>query len=915
MRSKTVKSTCVDCQNSASQMNDTSGCTASTEIASSSASVAATSRNFCHKHTVVARAAANCNSFFRRYQYSDDISCHKTLQWLKNNIAFSNDLYRFQLWSNIESFKVFHRKFRQFFRTKHYLNASCFKCHHTNILPDLQQQKQKQQKNHSQNPELKARTTIKSVHIFHHLLQYSLFLLTVQLLCPLVSVLAQSSTNVTSSSAVPNTYLSDRSRRSLSQHEQLRLRHKYYTNKYAIRIEGGSAAEADRIALKYGFTNLGPVFPNDEYFLFESKQVRRRSSRRTRSVQTNSVAREPHVQWIEQQVAKLRVKRGFQPIKRDPLSYYHRLKGNEITGDSSGRRTGSHKGKMGHNNRQRNNGNNHNDVVADSMAYTVNDPLWDDMWYLNRAEYDHGMDHNVKEAWELGYTGKGVVVTILDDGLEKTHPDIAPNYDVLASCDVNDSDDDPTPRYELTDENRHGTRCAGEVAAIFNNSLCIVGIAYNARIGVLLYQYEKLLIFINSRVLGIRMLDGDVTDVVEAKSLGHNSHYIDIYSASWGPDDDGRTVDGPARLTRKAFEKGIKEGRRGLGSIFVWASGNGGKDADSCNCDGYTNSIYTLSISSATERGNIPWYSEACSSTLATTYSSGASGEKMIVTTDLHHSCTNAHTGTSASAPLAAGIVALTLQANPNLTWRDLQHIVVRTAKPWNLKAGDWLTNGVGRNVSHSFGYGLMDAGAMVKLAANWTTVPEQRRCIFEYPAKYKTVPHGNRLQLQLYSDGCATKPHEKVVYLEHVQAIINLSAPKRGDIQIYLISPSGTRSTLLAKRARDNSRSGFRDWAFMTTHNWGEIAVGLWTLEIDNDGWDDATLITWELVLWGTVVEVGPNGGTHQSQLTERSIVNGYGVDDFGLPDGCSSLEPTKKLIASLIIIVLFKSIAFNMF
>ncbi|KAK5967801.1 Peptidase S8 S53 domain containing protein [Trichostrongylus colubriformis] len=286
-----------------------------------------------------------------------------------------------------------------------------------------------------------------------------------------------------------------------------------------------------------------------------------------------------------------------------------------------------------------------------------NDPLWTDMWYLNRAEItgNSKMDHNVKEAWDLGYTGRGVVVTILDDGLERTHPDIAPNYDARASYDVNDRDDDPMPRYEYSDENRHGTRCAGEVAAIFNNSLCIVGIAYNARIG------------------GIRMLDGDVTDAVEAASLGHNSDYVDIYSASWGPDDDGRTVDGPAKLTRAAFERGIREGRRGKGSVFVWASGNGGKDADSCNCDGYTNSIYTLSISAATENGNIPWYSEACSSTLASTYSSGATGEKMIVTTDLHHACTNTHTGTSASAPLAAGIVALTLEANPDLTWRDLQ--------------------------------------------------------------------------------------------------------------------------------------------------------------------------------------------------------------------------------------------------
>lgn len=72
------------------------------------------------------------------------------------------------------------------------------------------------------------------------------------------------------------------------------------------------------------------------------------------------------------------------------------------------------------------------------------------------------------------------------------------------------------------------------------------------------------------------------------------------------------------------------QGRNGRGSIFVWASGNGGRDHDNCNCDGYTNSIWTLSISSATENGLVPWYSEACSSTLATTYSSGGTGEKQV---------------------------------------------------------------------------------------------------------------------------------------------------------------------------------------------------------------------------------------------------------------------------------------------
>ena len=56
-----------------------------------------------------------------------------------------------------------------------------------------------------------------------------------------------------------------------------------------------------------------------------------------------------------------------------------------------------------------------------------------------------------------------------------------------------------------------------------------------------------------SGIGGVRMLDGDVTDAVEARSLGLNAQHIHIYSASWGPDDDGKTVDGPGRLATRAF--------------------------------------------------------------------------------------------------------------------------------------------------------------------------------------------------------------------------------------------------------------------------------------------------------------------------------------------------------------------------
>lgn len=184
-------------------------------------------------------------------------------------------------------------------------------------------------------------------------------------------------------------------------------------------------------------------------------------------------------------------------------------------------------------------------------------------------------------------------------------------------------------------------------------------------------------------------------------------------------------------MAKKAFVDGVFNGRKGLGNIFVWASGNGGRFNDSCSCDGYANSIYTLSISSVSERGEKPWYLEECASTLATTYSSGdeRAGEKEIVTTDLRHKCTTKHTGTSAAAPLAAGIIALTLEVNPRLTWRDIMYLVVVTSRPHAIKSNNYFVNKRGFLVSSRYGFGLMDAGRMVELAKTWRPVPPLQTC------------------------------------------------------------------------------------------------------------------------------------------------------------------------------------------
>lgn len=361
------------------------------------------------------------------------------------------------------------------------------------------------------------------------------------------------------------------------------------------------------------------------------------------------------------------------------------------------------------------------------------------------------------------------------------------------------------------------------------------------------------------------MLDGMVNDAVEARALSLNPQHIDIYSASWGPEDDGKTVDGPGPLAKKAFSNGIATGRNGLGSIFVWASGNGGRQTDNCNCDGYTNSIYTLSISSATQGGRKPWYLEECSSTLATTYSSGTPSHDASITTvdqDMrlrpNFICTSSHTGTSASAPIAAGIAALALQANPLLTWRDMQHIVIQTANPEPLLHEDgWSTNGVGRKYSHKFGYGLMDAGAIVDVALNWPGTGAQRECKSKLMSPNSNLASraNDNVRVAVSMDACKNSGNQ-ITAVEHVQCRITLKHNPRGSLHLVLISPLGTRSSLLRPRPRDKTDNGFDNWPFLSVHFWGEPPNGTWTLEVtQNEGNTrrPGILKSWELVLYGT--------------------------------------------------------------
>ena len=274
------------------------------------------------------------------------------------------------------------------------------------------------------------------------------------------------------------------------------------------------------------------------------------------------------------------------------------------------------------------------------------DTLYNDQWHLNNTGLGGGIpgeDINVEDAWDHSQ-GDGVVIAVVDDGLQTDHEDLTDNIYPGQHKDWVDNDDDPYPG---SSNDKHGTRVAGTVAGRWDNGKGISGVAPLARL------------------IGHRLL-GAETDFNESEALSRNYGIIDIYSNSWGPDDYGDHLEGPGTLTEDALEQGVMQGRGGLGCIYVWAGGNGETKGDNSNYDGYANSRYTIAVAASNDSGDQASYSEKGANILVNA-PSGDSGHAYITTTDYASGTTNGYTsgfnGTSASAPQVAGVVALMLEA------------------------------------------------------------------------------------------------------------------------------------------------------------------------------------------------------------------------------------------------------------
>jgi subtilisin-like proprotein convertase family protein len=443
-----------------------------------------------------------------------------------------------------------------------------------------------------------------------------------------------------------------------------------------------------------------------------------------------------------------------------------------------------------------------------------NDARFAQQWHLLNTGQNGGlpgMDLQLTNVWET-FQGAGIVVAIVDDGVELTHRDLQDNANPLLSYDYLDDDTNAAPSLF---SDTHGTQVAGVAAARGNNGLGVCGVAPQATLA------------------SVRLISGPTTDAQEALALSHALDRVHIMNCSWGALDGQRKLAGPGPLTVAAMQHGVEVGRGGRGVIYVISAGNGGQDGEDANMDGYVNALTTLAVGAVDDLGRIAPYSEggACVHVVAP---SGASLRQKIVTTDLTglegddpSDYTAEFTGTSAAAPSVAGIVALVLEANPRIGWRDVQEILLRTARPLDTQDGGWITNAAGFRFHPRCGAGLAQAQPAVTLARQWVPLPPQTHWAATNYNLPLAIPDPPSIGVTL-----TFQAPPLPLRVEHVIVRLSVAHSDLSQVEISLQSPSGTASLLLPANALDATAT-LQQWPFSSVRHWGELAGGTWRVTV----------------------------------------------------------------------------------
>ncbi len=393
-----------------------------------------------------------------------------------------------------------------------------------------------------------------------------------------------------------------------------------------------------------------------------------------------------------------------------------------------------------------------------------------------------GNDINVESVWDSGLTGKDIKIAVLDEGVDMFHPDLnvdkelSHNYHSKPQNSKNTTPfriklvmDDPHTEGEEQiiggwHDWPHGTAVAGLIAAKGWNGIGTRGVApkativsYNTLEPIVytntsesreLYEKSKIqYLYHVNQMQHIRTLDG----------LVRNLDKIAIYNNSWGNPFPTLQKYSEAYDISDNYEQqltyGSIHGRDGKGAIYVKSAGNsseGWTNFEPMQTDGYF-----IIVSASDADGKASSYTTQGPNILVNAPGGGSDNEftkikeHHIVTTDMaglargydfentylskvpHFNAkgnengdyTNRMNGTSSSAPIVSGVVALMLEANPNLTWRDVRYILAHSAYKNDLSDDSWKKNGAGLYYSYVYGFGRVNAQEAVNMSKNFSTL------------------------------------------------------------------------------------------------------------------------------------------------------------------------------------------------
>lgn len=516
-----------------------------------------------------------------------------------------------------------------------------------------------------------------------------------------------------------------------------------------------------------------------------------------------------------------------------------------------------------------------NVVVPTQPHYRPKDTLYPQQWYLQHSgtgpELAANSHISIEAAWDVTRGDRSIVVAIADDGFDLSHPDFQGVGKIVAPRDLYDRDFSPLPS---SDTDNHGTAVAG-IAIAEENGTGIVGVAPGCA-------------FMPIRTTGF-LDDGSVEAVFDWASNNGAS----VICCSWG----AGAVRFPLSLRqRAALTRAATRGRNGRGCLIIFAAGNFNRPLNSTvEEQGWPKAILrgvttwlngfavhpdVITVGACTSQNkkaaysnwgnelficapsnNAPpaiWLEETGYIEVPPRYTSRLPGAP-VVTTDRIGSqgystdnFTNAFGGTSSACPLVAGVVALMLSVNPNLSPTDVKRflqqaadkIIDRDVDPqFKVNFGTYEVNGH----SQWFGYGKVNAAKAVQQVQQALQGPSK-------PQREFVVESQQRLGLQDAAVTLASLQVEQPGLVKALSVQLDLEHEYLGDLEIYLVTPSQDK-ILLQNRTLGRRRRLQATYDLTTTPLLKRIvqrpATGLWQLQIqDNAVTHSGQLNRWKLTL-----------------------------------------------------------------